>query len=207
MLSTVLSILVFHTCGVLITTTWADDCFSYQDDSGTYHDSRQCSSMHCCGTCNNRYCCPEKTRLLTQELCNVMPRFEKHTSSVIILGSILGAVIPIIFCVGLITCFVAPCCFLYKKCRKRRDSHRRQNVTSTFVVAPHQPATTPHQPPFQPGYQPVPVPPHYGGPAMPSAPMGPPPYTEEAPPAYPPGVLPSDQHTQPPYNPSYGFHN
>ncbi|XP_077583452.1 protein shisa-5-like [Stigmatopora nigra] len=205
MRSTFVPILIFLTSGVIITTTWADDCSSYWDGSSIHHDGRQCGSMHCCGTCSNRYCCLQKTRQLTQEhqeLCGDMPRFEKYTRPAIIVGSIVGVVLPIIFCVGLITCFVAPCCFLYKKCRKRRNSNQHQTVTTTFIAVPAQPVSPPQQPPSQPGYQPVPVPPHYGGPIMPSAPMGPPPYIGTV---YPPGVLPPDQDSQPPYNPSYGF--
>ncbi|XP_077429936.1 uncharacterized protein LOC144056761 [Vanacampus margaritifer] len=205
MVSPVLSILVFVSCVFFLPTIWADDCSSYWDDSGVHRDGHGCGSMFCCGTCSNKYCCAKKSRELTQEFCDDRSRFEKHSRTTILVGSILGAVLPIIFCVGLITCFVAPCCFLYKKCRKR-NSRQRQNVTSTFVVAPHQPASTPqHQPPH-PGYQPVPVPPHYGVP-VPTAPAGPPAYMGGPPPMYPPGVLPPrpDQHSQPPYNPAYGF--
>ncbi|XP_019736807.1 protein shisa-5-like [Hippocampus comes] len=207
MVSAVLSIVIFGSCVIFLPSTWADGCSSYWDDSGIRRRDLQCGDIYCCGTCSNKYCCIEKTRQLSQELCDDRPRFEKHFRSPILLVSILGAVIPIIFCVGLITCFVAPCCFLYKKCRKPRNSRRHPNVTTTYVVAPHQPASPPHHPPYHPNYQPVPVPPHYGGPAMPTAPVGPQPYMEAAPPAYPPGGPPPhlDEHSQPPYNPAYGF--
>ncbi|XP_077386292.1 protein shisa-5-like [Festucalex cinctus] len=205
MVSPVLSIFVFVSCVIFLPATWAEDCSSYWDDSGVRRDGHECGNMFCCGTCGKKYCCAEKTRQLTQELCDDWPRFEKHSRPVILLGSILGAVIPIIFCVGLITCFVAPCCLLYKKCRKR-NSRQRQNVTSTFVAAPHQPASPPQHQPSHPGYQPVPVPPHYGGPTVPTAPAGLPGYMGGAPPVYTPGLPPRpDQHSQPPYNPAYGF--
>ncbi|XP_061544449.1 protein shisa-5-like [Phycodurus eques] len=211
MKSAVLSILVLVSCVILIPTTWADNCSNYWDDSGLRRDGRQCGGMYCCGTCSNKYCCTEKTRQLSQEqqdLCDDRPRFEKHTRPAILLGSILGAVISIIFCMGLVTCFVAPCCFLYKKCKKRRNLQRRQNVTSTFVAAPNQPASLSQHSSSHPGYQPVAVVPHYEGPTIPTALVGPPLYMEAVPPAYPPGVpqppLPGE-HSQPPYNPSYGF--
>ncbi|XP_054640780.1 protein shisa-4-like [Dunckerocampus dactyliophorus] len=124
----------------------------------------------------------------------------------VLLGSILGSIIPLIFCVGLVVCFVAPCCFLYKKCRKVRNS-RRQNVpTTTFIAVRQQPAPPAQHPPSHPSYQPVPVQPGYGGPALPTAPP-PPPYMEAAPPAFPqPSLPPYPGHDpQPPYNPSFGF--
>ncbi|XP_061687856.1 protein shisa-5-like [Syngnathoides biaculeatus] len=210
MKSAVLSVLVLVSCIILFPTSCADNCSSYWDDGGLRRDGRQCGGMYCCGTCSDKYCCAEKTQQLTQEeqdLCHDWPRFEKHTRPGILLGSILGAVIPIIFCVGLITCFVAPCCFLYKKCKKRPNSQQRQNVTSTFVAAPTQPASPPQHSPSHPGYQPVPVWAHYAGPAVPTAPVGPPSYMEAVPPPYSPGVVAPlpDEHLQPPYNPSYGF--
>ncbi|XP_037107748.1 protein shisa-5-like [Syngnathus acus] len=205
MVSAVLSFLVFVSCVLFLPTIWADDCSSYWDDSGVRHDGLQCGGMDCCGTCSMKYCCTKEQSRLTQEqqeICDDMPRFAKFSRTAIVLGSILGTVLPIIFCVGLITCFVVPCCCLYKKCRKQHNSRRRQNVTSTFVAAPHQPASPPH--PSHPSYQPVPV---HGGPAMPTAPVGPPPYIGPVPPAYTPLPLPPrpNEHPQPPYNPAYGF--
>ncbi|XP_061743915.1 protein shisa-5-like isoform X1 [Nerophis ophidion] len=215
MVSLVLSILLFVPCLAQIPTTWADDCTSYLDKSGVRHDGAHCGRMHCCGQCDTKFCCADHTQRLTQddqERCDesgitgrarreFRPRFEKYAKRAVLLGSILGVVIPLIFCVGLVACFVAPCCFFYKKCRKGRNSQRQNVPTTTFVAVPHQPPPpAQHYPPSQPGYQAVPLQPGYGIPAAPP----PPPYVEAghqlpAPPSAP------VQHPQPPYNPAYGF--
>nr|XP_061794270.1 protein shisa-4-like isoform X2 [Nerophis lumbriciformis] len=204
MVSLVLSIVLFVPCFAQIPTTWADDCTSYLDKSGVRHDGARCGHMHCCGECDTKFCCSDHTQRLTredQERCDERPRFEKYAKRAVLWGSILGVVIPLIFCVGLVACFVAPCCFFYKKCRKGRNSQRQNVPTTTFVSIPHQPPPpAQHYPPSQPGYQAVPVQPGYG---IPTAPP-PPPYVpaghqQPAPPSDP------GQHPQPPYNPSYGF--
>ncbi|XP_061730554.1 uncharacterized protein LOC133535088 [Nerophis ophidion] len=64
------------------------------------------------------------------------PRFEKYAKRAVLLGSILGVVIPLIFCVGLVACFVAPCCFFYKKCRKGRNSQRQNVPTPPLSLYP-----------------------------------------------------------------------
>ncbi|XP_041801292.1 leucine-rich repeat extensin-like protein 5 [Chelmon rostratus] len=144
--------------------------------------------------------------------------YERQSSIVILLGSILGSVFPIILCVALIICCVAPCCLFYKKCRKGRN-RRHQSVTNTTTVVnvPMQPLSPSG---YQPGYQPVPVQPGYGGPPFPTAP--PPSYLEATDPARSPAAFSSgqpmyplpgqpygppphlDECEQPPYNPSYG---
>uniref|UniRef100_A0A3P8S7Z6 Shisa N-terminal domain-containing protein n=1 Tax=Amphiprion percula TaxID=161767 RepID=A0A3P8S7Z6_AMPPE len=115
-----------------------------------------CMSYYCCGDCTYKYCCRDQTQRITQS--QQEPCFNQDTL-------ILGSVFPIILCVGLIICCVAPCCLCYKKCRKGG------NRTHTVV----QPAVQPHSPggyqPDYPGYHPVPG---FGDPMPPA----PPPYSK-----------------------------
>lgn len=135
----------------------------------------------------------------------------------LIVGSVIGSLVPIIFCISLIICCVAPCCLCYKKCRKRRN--QRQIAVITTVNTLHPVSPTGYQPSYPSGYHFVPT---YEGPSIPTAP--PPSYLESTNPAYSTGVFshgqpmymhqPSsephaelphlDELIQPPYNPSYG---
>ncbi|XP_068170393.1 protein shisa-5-like isoform X2 [Antennarius striatus] len=141
------------------------------------------------------------------------PIHEKHSKLAVILGSIFGVVIPVLFCVCLVICCVAPCCLFYKKCRKRRN--RTVTTTTTVVNTPLQPLSPSGYHPSPPAYQPVPVRPVFTGPLNPTAP--PPSYLEaNSPTTNPPnpgqpmGLHPSqppvfDDFSQPPYNPTYGL--
>ncbi|XP_070693394.1 protein shisa-5-like [Pempheris klunzingeri] len=226
MVSSALYSLVCVVCVVLLPAVWADDCSSYRDADGYYHDSQQCLSPEfCCGNCNQKFCCTEKKYSLTQESCpGSMSGYAKKTSTAVILGSIFGSIFLIILCI-VIVCCVAPCCLFYKKCRKGR-SQRHQIVdvrnTTTAVYAPQQPLSPSGHQPSYPGYQPVPVQRGYGGYEGPPIPTAPPPsYMEATDPAlspvafspgYPMALFPNqpyapsthlDELAQPPYNPSY----
>ncbi|XP_071778806.2 protein shisa-5-like isoform X2 [Centroberyx gerrardi] len=235
MVSGVLSSLACALFVTLLPAVSADDCPSYWDTSSDFHDVQQCGSSYCCGTCNKKYCCTDARFRLSQdkqERCTESSGITKGKRIALLVGSILGTLFPIIICVCLIICCVSPCCFLYKKCQRRR-SRRPQTVINTAVVnAPLQPsAPSGHQHPYQggqypggqyPGYQPVPLQFGYGAQPMPTAP--PPSYMEAsyapvsmpyspAPgqPVYPfqhpsqPHALPPhlDDLAHPPYNPSY----
>ncbi|XP_044067537.1 protein shisa-5-like [Siniperca chuatsi] len=221
MVSSVLSSLVCVVCVILLPAVCADYCSSYWDTDGFYHDTQQCVTQDfCCGSCEKKHCCSLKKYSLKQEGCAGSPSDKKKHYIAMLLGSILGTIFPIILCVGLIVCCVAPCCLFYKKCRKGRN-HRNQTVLYTTAVdnAPQQPLFPSGYQPSYPGYQPVHVLPGYGGPAVPSAP--PPSYLEATDPAYSPVAftpgLPMypfpdqpyepqphpDKLAQLPYNPSY----
>uniref|UniRef100_A0AAQ5Z9H2 Shisa N-terminal domain-containing protein n=1 Tax=Amphiprion ocellaris TaxID=80972 RepID=A0AAQ5Z9H2_AMPOC len=106
----------------------AEYCTSYTDWNGVSHRTQQCSmSYYCCGDCTYKYCCRDQTQRITQSQqersCfnqDTLPgvNTNKTNRPGVLLGSILGSVFPIILCVGLIICCVAPCCLCYKKCRK-----------------------------------------------------------------------------------------
>ncbi|XP_067443008.1 protein shisa-5-like [Thunnus thynnus] len=231
MASVVVSSLVCLLCVILPPAVWADYCRGYWDTNGHFYDPQQCGTRYCCGNCNSKYCCSEKENRLPeekQELCSMRSSYGKKSKIAILLGSIIGSIIPIILCVSLIICCVAPCCLCYKKCC-RKGRNRSRTHTSHVVMTTLTPANTPQQPvlpsgyqPSYPGYQSVPVQSGYEGPPVPTAPP-PPSYLEsEADPAYSPGLFSPGQPTypfqlqpytlpphsaelaQPPYNPSYG---
>ncbi|XP_034546903.1 cuticle collagen 2C-like [Notolabrus celidotus] len=161
--------------------------------------------MYCCGTCTQMGCCSDRRYRISkedQEACYGGSTSDKRNKLSTLLGSILGSVLPVLLCVGLVICCVAPCCLFYKKCRKGRNQNAGHPNVINLPQRPHNPAQ-----PTNPGYQPVPVQPGYGGPS------GPPAYHGGNPGAFSPGQpmypLPNQPYanpggmSQPAYNPAY----
>ncbi|XP_032414462.1 protein shisa-7 [Xiphophorus hellerii] len=51
---------------------WTDVCWGYYDVMGHFDNSFNCSKdsyIYCCGTCHYRFCCPDQSRKLVQDLC------------------------------------------------------------------------------------------------------------------------------------------
>ncbi|CAJ1050450.1 protein shisa-4-like [Xyrichtys novacula] len=200
MVSRSLSIFVGVLCVILLPAVFADYCTDYVDSNGYYHDQQNCGSYYCCGNCYQMACCKDRTYRISsdeQRLCGGGGggggggSNSKKSKLATLLGSILGSILPVLLCVGLAICCLAPCCFLYKKCRKGRG---RGPAVIHVPQQPHHPGQ-----PSGPGYNPVPVQPGFGG-----GPSGPPPYFDGNPGAFSPGQpmypLPNPQ---PPYNPAY----
>ncbi|KAJ8361058.1 hypothetical protein SKAU_G00175830 [Synaphobranchus kaupii] len=194
--------IIFGLCLTFFTFALADECDDYTDSFGRYHSSQDCSFFqHCCGDCDNRYCCSEIRDSLHEATCS---SWNPHGSSIVnITSGIAGLVIFIII---VISCCVCPCCCLYKMCRK--PTPVIATTTTTVVQAPYPPqpsASNAYQ--YQPGYQPVPVQPGYGGQPMSTAPYhgqpfspgyqgqvsGPPPPYQEAGAGYAPAQVPYGQ--------------
>uniref|UniRef100_A0A3Q3QHS8 Shisa N-terminal domain-containing protein n=1 Tax=Monopterus albus TaxID=43700 RepID=A0A3Q3QHS8_MONAL len=220
----VLSSLVCVLCVILLPAVWGrktDYCSSYWDQDGFFYDTIDCGFEYCCGDCNKKYCCSEKKYQITQEQQKGCAAGPKVNISMI-LGIIFGCVVPIIFCVALVICCVAPCCLLYKRCKERRNPRPHTVISTTAVVGvPQQPLPPSGHQLSYPGYQPVPVQPGYEDPSHATAP--PPSYLEAIDPAHFPGPFTQGHPTQPlgpphapsphleelaqpPYNPSYGLH-
>ncbi|XP_075881429.1 protein shisa-5-like [Nelusetta ayraudi] len=208
MVSSVVALLVCASSVSLIPSVWADSCQSYTSLFGEYHPLDFCFLKHCCGSCSHRYCCNNDLLKLSkgaQELCPEWPRFEKKMNSIRIVAIIFGAVIPILICVGLLVCFVAPCCLFYKKCRTPRHQGQVVGTVTTVVNTPLQPGTPYGYQPSYPGYQAVPVHPGPGGLHNPVAPL---PYMGSSGPMQPPYPCqaygpPPNELSQPPFNPTY----
>ncbi|XP_059184845.1 protein shisa-5-like [Centropristis striata] len=216
MVSRVSPSLVCVLCVILLPAVWADYCASYRDKNGYTHDAVQCHPYFCCGDCTNRQCCNQKTYYISQaqqEHCSGRGGSEKKSRLATLLGSILGSIFPILLCVGLVICCVAPCCLFYKKCRKGRGRAAPENAIYNVPQPPHNPQPHPSgYPSSHPGYQPVPAQPGFGGLPFPQAP---PSYGDpnNPPVAYPMFPLPGRQYAEPPpkadeeaplpYNPAY----
>ncbi|XP_031711552.1 protein shisa-5-like [Anarrhichthys ocellatus] len=187
----VLSTLVCVLCLILFPAVWADYCRSYVDTDGYQHQAQQCGSQYCCGNCERKYCCSNKIYREKQKNCHRSSSDHGGKSRIAMLvGSILGTIIPVMFCVCLIICCVAPCCLCYKTCRKGRNRNPQIGTNTAVVVnLPQQPLSPPagYQPTY-PGYQPVPALPEYGSLPIPTAP---PPYMETNDPAHFPGAFPA----------------
>lgn len=69
---------------------WMDVCRGYYDVMGHFDSAFNCSKdtfVFCCGTCHYRFCCPERSRQLEQDICKNYdsPDWAKpHTDSMII---------------------------------------------------------------------------------------------------------------------------
>ncbi|XP_026105575.1 protein shisa-5-like isoform X4 [Carassius auratus] len=205
-----------------VTDGFGEDCKSYYTSDNVYRSSISCGFwQHCCGSCDDRYCCPIESLRLSeheQDMCTI------RNSGIAIGLSIVGVVVFIIL---LITCCCCPCCCIYQMCRKPRPAVQTHVTTVVNTQSIQQ------QPVMQggqyPQYQPVPTQAGYGGQPMQTAPYqgqsyapGPPPsYHVATGPGYPttqggqamypmqqptqPGAAPmlSETSKQPAYNPAY----
>uniref|UniRef100_A0A672QMV1 Protein shisa-5-like n=1 Tax=Sinocyclocheilus grahami TaxID=75366 RepID=A0A672QMV1_SINGR len=182
---------------------FSDDCVGYFTSNNVYRSSITCGfGQHCCGTCNDRYCCYFGSTKLSrheQSMCNI-------NSSIVIGLSVVGFVV---FIIVFITCCCCPCCSVV-------GTHITTVMNTQCIQQQQQPVMQGGQ---YPQYQPVPTQPGYGGQPMQTGPYqgqsyapGPPPSYHVAsqamypmqPPAQP-GVAPmlSETSNQPAYNPAY----
>uniref|UniRef100_A0A673IG08 Protein shisa-5 n=1 Tax=Sinocyclocheilus rhinocerous TaxID=307959 RepID=A0A673IG08_9TELE len=202
-MASTLAVLMLLSAGLFTETVgFGDDCKGYFTSNNVYRSSITCGfGQHCCGTCNDRYCCYFGSAKLSeheQNMCNI-------NSSIAIGLSVVGFVV---FIIVFITCCCCPCCSVV-------GTHIT-TVMNTQCIQQQQPVMQGGQ---YPQYQPVPTQAGYGGQPMQTGPYqgqsyapGPPPSYHVAsqamypmqPPAQP-GVAPmlSETSNQPAYNPAY----
>ncbi|XP_016397873.1 protein shisa-5-like [Sinocyclocheilus rhinocerous] len=227
-MASTLAVLMLLSAGLFTETVgFGDDCKGYFTSNNVYRSSITCGfGQHCCGTCNDRYCCYFGSAKLSeheQNMCNI------RNSSIAIGLSVVGFVV---FIIVFITCCCCPCCCIYKMCKKPRPvvGTHITTVMNTQCIQQQQPVMQGGQ---YPQYQPVPTQAGYGGQPMQTGPYqgqsyapGPPPsYHVAMSPGYPtsqgaydggqamypmqppaqPGVAPmlSETSNQPAYNPAY----
>nr|XP_055072744.1 protein shisa-5 [Misgurnus anguillicaudatus] len=178
------------------------DCNFFTTNSGEFKHTVICNlteiwyrlkGTFCCGTCDNRYCCTDPQKRLTdvqQNDCDFKvfkdllepPPETNDDGLVAIIVIVVGA---IVFSVLFLICWVSPSCYLYKKCRNPSPV---MEVT-TVVTTQHLPQPTVIIGGRYPPYQPLtndpenecPMGSYEGQPCVPGLP---PPY-QEADPGYP----------------------
>ncbi|XP_042605724.1 protein shisa-5-like isoform X2 [Cyprinus carpio] len=218
-MASTLAVLLLLSAGLfMVKASFGEECKSYYTIYNEYKPGFTCFFQHCCGNCDNRYCCSSEYFKLTESV---------QSFCAIITLIVVGVVFHIIV---IIICCCCPCCCIYKMCRKPRpvagahvttvtNAHfiQQQPVMQGGQCPQYQPVLT------QPGYgQPVQMGPYQG---QPYAPGPPPSYHVATSPGYPtslsaydggqamypmqppaqPGVacMPSETSNQPAYNPAY----
>ncbi|XP_059400141.1 protein shisa-5-like [Carassius carassius] len=209
------AVLLFLSAGLFtVTDGFGDVCKSYFTSDNVYRSSINCGIWeHCCGSCDNRYCCSSESSKLSdhvQDLCTMASREGPagtddpplpemlHSSkySIAITVSIVGPVVLIIF--FFICCCCCPCCCIYQTCVKPRPAVQT-HVTTVMNTQSIQP-----QPVMQggqyPQYQPLPTQPGYWGQPMQTGPYQGQSNAPEPPPSY-------DMATSPGYPTIQGAYN
>uniref|UniRef100_A0A8C2KEG0 Protein shisa-5 n=1 Tax=Cyprinus carpio TaxID=7962 RepID=A0A8C2KEG0_CYPCA len=185
-MASTLAVLLLLSAGLFtVTVGFGDDCQGYFTRNNEYKPSIDCGFWeHCCGTCDNRFCCFYSDPMLSafkQNLCNI-------NVSIAIGLSVVGVVVFIIL---FITCCCCPCCCIYRMCRKPRPVVQT-HVTTVMNTQSIQPQPVMQEVQYT-QYQPVPTQPSYGGQPMQTGPYqeqsnapGPPPsYDMATSPGYP----------------------
>ncbi|XP_042605723.1 protein shisa-5-like isoform X1 [Cyprinus carpio] len=219
-MASTLAVLLLLSAGLfMVKASFGEECKSYYTIYNEYKPGFTCFFQHCCGNCDNRYCCSSEYFKLTESVQS----FCAIRITLIVVGVVFHIIVIIICC-------CCPCCCIYKMCRKPRpvagahvttvtNAHfiQQQPVMQGGQCPQYQPVLT------QPGYgQPVQMGPYQG---QPYAPGPPPSYHVATSPGYPtslsaydggqamypmqppaqPGVacMPSETSNQPAYNPAY----
>ncbi|KAG1941132.1 protein shisa-5-like isoform X1 [Pimephales promelas] len=182
----------------LFSVGFGDDCMSYISSSNEYKPFIRCQiGAYCCGTCNDRYCCSNSYRKITdQYACKA--QYSSQTNSVA--GIVSGIMSLVVMCIVFIICCCCPCCCIYKMCRTPTTVVGGTHVTTIVNTQCVQPAPPVMQPAQYPAYKPEPTHPGYGAQPMqtgpyqgqPYAPGPPPPYHMAASPGYPSVQAPYD---------------
>ncbi|XDV22575.1 hypothetical protein PO909_027446, partial [Leuciscus waleckii] len=152
--------------------------------------------QHCCGSCNNRYCCSSTHLKLTdQDVCKT----QSSESPAIV----SGIMVIVVICIVLVICRRCPCCCLYNMCRTPTTVVGGTHVTTvvnTQCIQQQQQQQPAMQPAQYPAYQPVPTQPGYGAQPMQTGPYQGQPYAPGPPPSFNMAANPGYPSSQAPYN-------
>ncbi|XP_032566781.1 protein shisa-4 [Chiroxiphia lanceolata] len=163
-----------------------EDCLWYVDRNGSWHPGFDCEFFtFCCGTCQQRYCCRDPLRLLTE-------RQQRHClalSPKTIAGIASAVVLFIAIVTTIVCCFMCSCCYLYQRRRAPPTPLAGPEIPLSSYPPAAPPAPFPVDPkggptPPQPGFTPMAMYPPPGPAQYPVYPSGPPVYNPTAPPPY-----------------------
>uniref|UniRef100_A0A8D2QKJ9 Shisa family member 4 n=1 Tax=Zosterops lateralis melanops TaxID=1220523 RepID=A0A8D2QKJ9_ZOSLA len=94
-----------------------EDCLWYVDKNGSWHPGFDCEFFtFCCGTCQQRYCCRDPLRLLTERQQRHCLAFSPKT----IAGIASAVVLFIAIVTTIVCCFMCSCCYLYQRRQRLR---------------------------------------------------------------------------------------
>ncbi|KAJ8386385.1 hypothetical protein AAFF_G00170900 [Aldrovandia affinis] len=173
-----------------------EDCLSYVDKNGTWHNGFDCLLVSfCCGNCQQRYCCLDDFKMIREReqkrclLFQISPTTMAGIASSVLLFAVIVSTV--------VCCFMCSCCYLY---RRRRDlSQTTPCEGQQFPMASY---------PMDPVYDAYGKPigqPDYQYPAYPTGPPTHPLYQPGMPQPYPmmgPGPYPPYPSVNPAYGPS-----
>ncbi|XP_063058215.1 protein shisa-5-like [Engraulis encrasicolus] len=156
----------------------ADNCKRYYKGN-RIEGPKVCEfGQSCCGSCENRYCCPFPSLLelvtshivsLSEEVQDACPNnffeYGSEDADFRMFLIVAIAVVGVILISLIIFCCVCPCCCLYQMCRKPRPvvtSNTRTTVVVNNAPPPHAARAQQHHGPpppqqqqYHPAYQPV----------------------------------------------------
>ncbi|XP_017690985.1 PREDICTED: protein shisa-4 [Lepidothrix coronata] len=165
-----------------------EDCLWYVDRNGSWHPGFDCEFFtFCCGTCQQRYCCRDPLRLLTERQQRHCFAFSPKT----IAGIASAVVLFIAIVTTIVCCFMCSCCYLYQRRRAPPTPLAGPEIPLSSYPPAAPPAPFPVDPkagpaPPQPGFTPMAMYPPPGPAQYPVYPSGPPVYNPTAPPPYAP---------------------
>ncbi|XP_005059549.2 PREDICTED: protein shisa-4 [Ficedula albicollis] len=134
-----------------------EDCLWYVDKNGSWHPGFDCEFFtFCCGTCQQRYCCRDPLRLLTERQQRHCLAFSPKT----IAGIASAVVLFIAIVTTIVCCFMCSCCYLYQ----RRQHPRTPLQGPEIPLSSYPPAAPPAPVPVDSKAGPSPPQPEPGGP-------------------------------------------
>lgn len=196
MLSSISTVFPLLFAALFAPTVAHSNCYYFTTSSGEFKHTEICNlteisyrlkGKFCCGTCDDRYCCTDPQKRLTdvqQNDCDFKvfkdllgpPPETTGDGMVAIIVIVVGA---IVFSILFLICWVSPSCYLYKKCRNPSPVIG----VSTVVTTQHLPQPNVIIGGRYPPYQPLTNDPEYDCPmgsyeGQPCVPGLPPPYQE-----------------------------
>ncbi|XP_035237887.1 protein shisa-4-like isoform X1 [Anguilla anguilla] len=172
-----------------------EDCLSYVDKNGTWHNGFDCPLISfCCGTCQHRYCCLDDFKMIREREQKRCMLFQ--ISPTTMAGIASSVLLFVVIISTLVCCSMCSCCYMYRRRRELRQATPCEGQQIPMASYPGNPMYDAHGKPIgQPEYQ---------YPAFPTAPAPPGQlsYQPGIPQPYP-AMVPGPYPPYPPVNPEY----